>query len=56
MDEYSTEYSEEQTDQQEVAVEEHEDETEEQNSSQVTELEEVKNDCFRRFVHFHEDT
>lgn len=55
VDEYPTEYSEEQTDQHEVAEEEHEDETEEQESSQVTELEEVKNGCFRRFVLFHGD-
>lgn len=53
MDEYPTEYSEEQTDQQEVAEEEHEDETEEQDSSQVTELEEVKNGCFKWYLLFH---
>ncbi len=44
MAEYPTEYSEEQTDRQEVPEEE---ETEEQDSSQVTELEEVKIGCFR---------
>lgn len=56
MDEYPTEYSEEQTTRQEVAEEkEHEEETEEQDSSQVTDLEEVKNGCFRLFVLFRGD-
>uniref|UniRef100_A0A8C1GVD5 RNA binding motif protein 33a n=1 Tax=Cyprinus carpio TaxID=7962 RepID=A0A8C1GVD5_CYPCA len=45
VDDYPTEYSEEQTDRQEVPEEEeHEEETEEQDSSQVTELEEVENE------------
>lgn len=44
MVEYPTEYSEEQTDRQEVPEEE---ETKEQGSSQVTELEEVKIGCFK---------
>ncbi|XP_067294586.1 RNA-binding protein 33 isoform X3 [Pseudorasbora parva] len=45
VDEYPTEYSEEQTDQQEVVDEEEcEEENEEQDSSQVTELEEVENE------------
>ncbi|XP_016336755.1 RNA-binding protein 33 [Sinocyclocheilus anshuiensis] len=45
VDEYPTEYREEQTDRQEVPEEEeHEEETEEQDNSQVTELEEVENE------------
>lgn len=57
MDDYPTEYSEEQTDRQEVPEEEeHEEETEEQDSSQVTELEEVKIGCFREcFLLSYED-
>ncbi|XP_052416597.1 RNA-binding protein 33 isoform X6 [Carassius gibelio] len=45
VDEYPTEYSEEQADRQEVPEEEeHEEETEEQDNSQLTELEEVENE------------
>ncbi|XP_016388803.1 RNA-binding protein 33 isoform X2 [Sinocyclocheilus rhinocerous] len=45
VDEYPTEYREEQTDRQEVPEEEeHKEETEEQDNSQVTELEEVENE------------